>query len=193
MPLPADTACPPDYRETYPDILEEAEISGWKQLTRKRDNLFLLMLCVGLFSFGTFLFLLINKSAKRAVPKNQQGKSSEMKRNVQEISLGEFESMKTGSAAPGYISVMHYEISLSVEGTTLGLLQREREIYNRRNRLRSVVELAVNSASDQELDEPDLASLRASVLERINEALGENKVQDVLFPHYARFRLPISP
>ncbi len=193
MPLPADTACPPDYRETYPDILEEAEISGWKQLTRKRDNLFLLMLCVGLFSFSTFLFLLINKSAKQAVLKKQQGKSSGMKWNVQEISLGEFESMKTSPAAPGYLSVIHYETSLSVEGTALGILQEEREIYSRRNRIRSIVELVVNSASEQELNEPDLATLRASVLERVNEALGENKVKDVLFPHYVRFRLPTSP
>ena len=151
------------------------------------------MLCVGLFSFGTFLFLLINKSAKQAVPKNQQEKSSEMKRNVQEISLGEFESMTTSPAAPGYISVIHYETTLSVEGTALGILQEEREIYNRRNRLRSIVEVAVNSASDQELNEPDLASLRTSVLDRVNESLGENKVKDVLFPHYVRFRLPISP
>ncbi len=193
MPLPADTMRSLERLDTFQEAFDREEIPRWKCLFRKTDSLFLLILIIGLFSLGTFLLLLVNKNMKQSAEKKQQQASSEKKVNVLEVSLGEFESMKTSRENPEYLSVIEYETTLSVEGSMIGIMQNEREIYSRKTRLRSIVELEINSASAQELNEPDLGSIRSSILMQVNKFLGDGSVHDVLFPHYVRFNLPVTP
>ncbi len=193
MPLPADTMQSLERLDTFQEAFDREEIPRWKRLFQKTDSLFLLILIIGLFSFGTFLLLLVNKTVKQSAEKKQQQASSGKKVNVLEISLGEFESMKTSRENPGYLSVIEYETTLSVEESMIGTMQNEREIYSRKKRLRSIVEFEINSASAQELNEPDLGSIRSSILMQMNKFLGDDSVNDVLFPHYVRFNLPATP
>jgi len=179
--------------DTFQETFDREEVPRWKLLIQKTDSLFLLILIIALFSFGTFVLLLVSKTVKQSAEKKQQQASSEKKVNVLEISLGEFESMKTSRKNPEYLSVIEYEATLSVEGNRIGTMENEREIYSRKNRLRSIVELEINSASAQELNEPDLGSIRSSILLQVNKFLGDGSVNDVLFPYYVMFNLPVSP
>jgi len=193
MPLPTDTMRSLERLDMFQEAFDGEDIPQSKSLFQKTDSLFLLILIIGLFSFSAFLLLLVNKTVKQSAEKKQQQASSEKKVNVLEISLGEFESMKTSRESPEYLSVIEYEATLSVEGSMIGIMQNERVIYSRKNRLRSIVEIEINSASVQELSEPDLGSIRSSILRQVNKFLGDGSVNDVLFPHYVRFNLPASP
>jgi len=193
MPLPTDTMRSLERLDMFQEAFDGEDIPQSKSLFQKTDSLFLLILIIGLFSFSAFLLLLVNKTVKQSAEKKQQQASSEKKVNVLEISLGEFESMKTSRKNPEYLSVIEYEATLSVEGSMIGIMQNERVIYSRKNRLRSIVEIEINSASVQELSEPDLGSIRTSILRQVNKFLGDDSVNDVLFPHYVRFNLPASP
>ncbi len=193
MPLPAETTQSLKRLRTFQQVFDQEETPSSERLFQKTDTLFLLMLFIGLFSFSAFLLLLVNKAVKESAEKKQQQASSEKKVNLLEISLGEFESMKTNRKKPGYFSVLQYEASLSIEGSTIGIMQNERMIHSRKKRLRSIVETTINSASARQLDEPDLASIRASILKQVNQLLGEKSVSDVLFPHYVSFNIPATP
>lgn len=192
MPLPADTIRSLKRLNTFQEAFEKQEIPRWKRLFLKTDSLFLMMLFIGLFSFSAFALLLVNKSLKESAVKKQQQATFQKNWDVLEIPLGEFESMKNSREKPGYFSVVEYEATLSVEGSTLGFMQQEREIYSRKTRLRSIIEAVVNRATSQELNEPNLNSIRTTILKQVNEVLGDDKVSDVLFPHFAAFDLPGS-
>ncbi len=193
MPIPVDTMQSLERLNAFQDDFTEESLPQWKRFLSKKDSLFLLMLIIGLFSFGMLLLLLVNKNIKKSADVKPQPIAPQEKPDVLEIPLGEFESMKNSRIKPGYISVIEYETTLSMEGSMLGLMQKERVILSRKNRLRSIVEVVVNNASPQELNEPDLKTIRVSILEDINNVLGEDAVNEVLFPHFVTFDLPGLP
>ncbi len=159
----------------------------------KSDNLFLLVLIVVLVCLGCLMVMFMQD---QRVERKLSEQREILERNPQllteslEIPLGEFENISSISQQPGTVMVLQYETFLATDGSHRQLLETERLVSNRKQRLRSTVETVMLKASEQQLQEPSLQKLRQTLVQQLNDVLGSSRVKDVHFANFMYFQIP---
>lgn len=180
-------------RELEKLAASEAPRKAWITWELKSDNLFLLVLIVVLVCLGCLMVMFMHD---QRVERKLSEQREILERNPQllseslEIPLGEFENITSVSQQPGTVTVLQYETFLATDGSHRQVQETERLVRNRRQRLRSTVETVMMKASEQQLHEPSLNSLRQTLVHQLNDALGSSLVKDVHFAKFMHFQIP---
>ncbi len=87
------------------------------------------------------------------------------------------------------VFVAEYEAVALLEGAGTNALHFERELKKHRARIHEAIDEVIRTATDAELDEPDLHRLRRRVRDAVNTILGKPLVDDVVFSRFRAFEM----
>lgn len=190
MPLPPDTLRSLERLKSLQDRSAQ-EDSPQKRRFFKTDSLFLLILLMVLCGISAILLIVDHRQLEKIALIKQQIEDDE-KRDEVEVSLGKFESVKSTPGKPGYLSILEYEVSISIGKNMTSLRKIRQTLSHRKKHVHSVIESVINNASPEELREPNLISLKASVKKQLGEVFEEGEISDVMFSRFSMFNLPAS-
>lgn len=175
----------PDYRKSS---------SKWRKLLNVRsDNLFFLTMITTLVCLGCLMVLFLHDREEREhLAKELEKRKALQKANLQtrEIPLGSFESVSRIAGDDGNVSVLQYEAFLTTRAGAGQAYETELLCMKRQNRLRATVEMVMHKADESELREPNLSSVRSSLVTELNQVVGKNRIQDVQFSNFLHFHMP---
>ncbi len=163
---------------------------AWNWL--KSDNLFLIILVCALICLCFLVALLFHRQNHRhqefrQFEQLQAARAAQL--HTKEIPLGEFESVVPVPEQAGTVSVLKYEAYITTDSSLSRYHETETLVTKRWHKLRSTVEAAMNQAPRESLREPSLDAVRQQLVQKLNEVVGERRVQDVQFASFLHFRI----
>jgi len=159
----------------------------------KSDNLFLLTLVSTLICLGCLLVIFVQdrtQHEQQAKERQAQVVQATLAPRTCEIPLGSFESISRNGSENGEVSVLQYEAFITTKADFNDLKETESLLLNHKQRLRATVEVVMHKATDEALKEPSLRSVRTALVEKLNDVVGFNVVQDVQFSNFLHFHVP---
>ena len=121
----------------------------------------------------------------------QQPKVAAMNHN--EVELGQFQvtmtTMQQLTAGPGKsnVHILQFDASVMVQnGTQTGRVEDVFDEY--RGRLHATIDTATRSATEDELNDPNLEVFRGKIRARVNKLIGENVVDEVVVSDFRYYR-----
>jgi len=107
-----------------------------------------------------------------------------------EVYVGEFTSTQgSASAAARHpdgegVQVVEFEVFAVMQGTYESAVRLQQHLKQFHYRVRETMNIAVRSASEQELADPDARSLRENIRKRLNHMLDKPLFEEVVFTDY---------
>ncbi len=133
----------------------------------------------------------ISQLAEKSADSSARKKS----RQPTEIYLGEFRS-SSGSAqrakeSPGSqgIRVVELEISGIMRGSTDEVVHFERGLGRYQNRIRAAITEIARGATDEELRDPAMQSMRQKIRGKLNRLFGRRQFEEIVFNHFRTYDL----
>ncbi|MBL4885182.1 MAG: hypothetical protein JKY95_11690 [Planctomycetaceae bacterium] len=191
MPLPEDTIRSLERLKSIREAPAPQVIPLWKKVLLKADGMFLFLLILCFCSLSVALNSMVNDQDQELGLIKEEEKAKEY--NDVEINLGNFEALRNSLGKPGFLSIIEYKVTLSADGNLSRLIRSRRLIGEKKNRLRSVVEVVINNATSEELEDPELTSIKSSILKKLQDVVGLDEVTEVMFPRFGMFDIPLQP
>jgi len=145
--------------------------------------------------FGTIaltLHFLLNETAEK--DSKRQHIQAPIKHN--EIQLGHTAYMighNGGSAShsdsSNKVRIVEFQTTVLVQKAGLNLLKTEDFLKKYRHRSRSIMQLIVREATDEEISEPSLRQIRNKAKIELNKMLKKDLVQEVVFSEFRTFHM----
>ena len=133
---------------------------SWRTLWNlKSDNLFFLTMVTMLICLGCLLVMFMQdrtQHEQRAKQRQEQLVRATSDPRTCEIPLGSFESISRNAADNGEVSVLQYEAFITTSADYAELKTAESLLQQRKNRLRSEVEVGMPKAQPDALKQPSL-------------------------------------
>ncbi len=99
---------------------------------------------------------------------------------------------KAEANQPQTAFIVEVDATIIVQGTSSELLEVEAMLKSHHHRVEEAIDETIRAATPAHLNEPDVLIIRTRIRDRINQYLGKQIVQEVLFGDYRAFHTPIK-
>lgn len=187
----ADDELPP-FKGADPEQAHAPAVSRKRPLWEVLSILGGVFLVMGVFAWIMMVFVFAEKPESETtleLPRNR------MEAMLMELPVGEIHSHKISREQNGKkptVFIVEIDASIIVKGTASELIEVESLLRSHHSRIQEVIEETVRSASDANLNEPDMIVIRTCIRDRINQFFDRPLVKEVLFSHYRAFHTPIK-
>ena len=176
------------------DFLRKREFNRTVRTDFGRQQVIELVMTVGIIgmSFALVGLMILRLSGEGQPVAKQPKKKKDPKvvaLNHNEVELGQFQvtmtTMKQLMAGPGKsnVHILQFDASVMVQnGTQSGRVEDVFDEY--RGRLHATIDTATRSATDEELNDPNLEVFRGKIRSRVNRLIGEDVVDEVVVSNF---------